>query len=208
MEAVAMSSEQIEWGVASTPLKGNTESGDTSLVRHFTGGALAAVIDGLGHGGEAAEAARGAVATLEEQPSESVTVLLQQCHQRLQGAPRSVVMTLASFNFVENTLICAGVGNVDGVLMRASPQSVPPQESVLPRRGLVGGRLPPLHASSHSLKPGDTLVLATDGIRPGFHVELRPELSAQAIADAILRQHSLGTDDALVLVVRYLGAPA
>jgi negative regulator of sigma-B (phosphoserine phosphatase) len=208
MEAVGMRSEQIEWGVASTPLKGNTESGDSYLVRHFAGGALAAVIDGLGHGSEAAEAARGAVATLEERPSESVIFLLQQCHQRLQGAPRSVVMTLASFNFTENTLACAGVGNVDGVLMRADPRAVPPQESVLPRRGLVGGRLPPLHGTNHSLKPGDLLVLATDGIRPGFHVDLRPDLAAQAIADTILQQHSLGTDDALVLVVRYLGAPA
>ena len=154
------------------------------------------------------EAAREAIAVLAAQPSESVIFLLQQCQQRLQGAPRSVVMTLASYNFDLNNLICAGVGNVDGVLMRADPKTVPPQEAVLPRRGLVGGRLPPLHASSHSLKAGDTLVLATDGIRPGFHVELRPELPPQVIADAILRQYNLGTDDALVLVVRYLGAPA
>jgi serine/threonine protein phosphatase PrpC len=205
MEAVAMSSEQIEWGVASTPLKGNKESGDSYLVRHFTGGALAAVIDGLGHGSEAAEAARGAMVTLEEQPSESVIFLLQQCHQRLQGAPRSVVMTLASFNFAENTLVCAGVGNVDGILVRAEPRAFPRHESVVPHRGLVGERLPPLRASSHALKPGDTLVLTTDGIRPGFDEEVRPDLAPQAIADAILRQHNLGTDDALVLVVRYLG---
>jgi negative regulator of sigma-B (phosphoserine phosphatase) len=178
------------------------------LVRHFTGGALACVIDGLGHGPEAAEAAREATSVIETRASESVISLLQQCHQRLQGAPRSAVMTLASFNFAEKTLTCAGVGNVDGVLMHGSPDSVPPQEAILPRRGLVGERLPQLYSSNHSLRPGDTVVLATDGIRPGFHVELHPDLAPQAIADNILRQYTLGTDDALVLVVRYLGAPA
>jgi serine phosphatase RsbU (regulator of sigma subunit) len=208
MEAVAMISNPIEWGVAATPLKGNRESGDTYLVRHFAGGALAAVIDGLGHGSEAAQAAREALATLEQRPAESVIVLLQQCHQQLQGAPRSVVMTLASFNFEDKTLTCAGVGNVEGCLVRADPRAVPRHESVVPRRGLVGGRLPSLRASSHSLTPGDSLVLATDGIRPGFEAELKREGAPQEIADAILRQHNLGTDDALVLVVRYLGAHA
>jgi serine phosphatase RsbU (regulator of sigma subunit) len=175
------------------------------LVRHFAGGALAAVIDGLGHGMEAAEAARGAVAALEERPSESVVFLLQQCHQRLQGAPRSAVMTLASFNFEDKTLTCAGVGNVDGILMHADSRALARHEAVVPRRGLVGGRLPALHACGHALMPGDTLVLATDGIRPGFDAELRMDRDPQAIADGILRQYSLATDDALVLVVRYLG---
>src|SRR5580658_7358518 len=136
MEAVgsaAMGAGPIEWGVASTPLKGNKESGDTFLIRQFPGGALAGVIDGLGHGSEAAEAAREAVAALEERAAESVIFLLQQCHQRLQGAPRSAVMTLASFHFDDDTLTCAGVGNVDGVLMRDDPHATPPSESVLPR---------------------------------------------------------------------------
>jgi len=197
----------IEWGVAGTPLKGHTESGDTHLVRHFAGGALAAVIDGLGHGSEAAQAAREALACLEQKPAESVIVLLQQCHQHLQGAPRSVVMTLASFNFEDKTLTCAGVGNVDGYLVH-SDRAAPWIEAVVPRRGLVGGRMPALRASSHALRPGDMLVLATDGIRPGFEAELKREGAPQEIADAILRQHSLGIDDALVLVVRYLGAQA
>jgi phosphoserine phosphatase RsbX len=208
MEAVAMISSQIEWGVASTPLKGNPESGDTYMVRHFPGGALAAVIDGLGHGPEAAEAARRAMATLEQRPADSVVFLLQHCHQQLQGAPRSVVMTLASFNFDDHTLVCAGVGNVDGVLVHADSQAVPRYEGVVPHRGLVGERLPALRASSHPLMPGDTLALATDGIRFGFDAELRPDRAPQAIADLILRQYSLGTDDALVLVIRYLGAPS
>jgi negative regulator of sigma-B (phosphoserine phosphatase) len=208
MEAVAMIANPIAWGVAGTPLKGNKESGDTHLVRHFAGGALAAVIDGLGHGSEAAQAAREALATLEQRPAESVIFLLQQCHQHLQGAPRSVVMTLASFNFEDRTLTCAGVGNVDGYLVRTDPRALPRHEAVVPRRGLVGGRLPSLRASSHALIPGDMLVLATDGIRPGFEAELKREGAPQELADTILRQHNLGTDDALVLVVRYLGAQA
>ncbi len=205
-----MNTSQIEWGVASSPLKGNVESGDTYLIRHFPGGALAAVIDGLGHGGEAAEAARAAMAMLEEHPSDSVIFLLQDCNHRLQGAPRGVVMTLVSFDFTERTLTCAGVGNVDGVLIRAATSAgpnVPHQhESILPRRGLVGERLPHLHAASHALFPGDTLVLATDGIRIGYTAEVRSQRTPAEIADAILKNYSSGSDDALALVVRFVGA--
>lgn len=210
MEAVALRSNHIEWGAASQPLKGNVESGDAYIVHHFPGGALAAVIDALGHGSEAAEIARQAVAIIEERAADPPVLLLQRCHQHLQGAPRGAVMTLASFSFEDNTLTCAGVGNVEGILLRANPQAsssaVPRPESVVPRRGVVGGNLPPLRASSHSLATGDTLVLATDGIRLGFAADARMDRDPQGIADTVLHQYNLGTDDALVLVVRYRGA--
>ena len=45
----------IEWASAGMPLSGNhNESGDLHLIARFPDGALAAVMDGLGHGPEAA----------------------------------------------------------------------------------------------------------------------------------------------------------
>lgn len=202
-----MSTDQIEWGVATSPLKGNTESGDSYSVHHFSGGVLVAAVDGLGHGAEAAEAARAVVATLEERPTDSVSSLLQQCHARLRGKPRGAVMTLASFDFKQKVLICAGVGNVEGVVLRQDAgKTTLFREAVIPRRGVIGGVLPQLHMSSHPLTAGDTLILVTDGIRFGFDQDLRLSGSPQAVAETILREYSLGTDDALVLVVRYVGS--
>jgi hypothetical protein len=55
------------------------------------------------------------------------------------------------------------------------------------------------------LARGDLLIFATDGIRRDFADDLMPTGSCREIADRILQQYAIGTDDALVLVARYLG---
>src|SRR5256714_15487003 len=84
----------IDWGVAASALPGQTQSGDLHLVKSVTTGVLLAVVDGLGHGADAATAARTAVATLDEHASESGLALLQRCHWAVKGT-RGVVMSLA-----------------------------------------------------------------------------------------------------------------
>ena len=81
-------------------------------------------------------------------------------------------------------------------------------ETLLLRSGVVGSHLPPLSASVHAVNPGDMLILATDGIRPGFAEELLPLVPPQPAADRILSRYARGTDDALVLVARYRGGTA
>ena len=48
----------LEWGVASQAYPGETSSGDSWLVKELPEGILVAVVDALGHGGEAAPAAQ------------------------------------------------------------------------------------------------------------------------------------------------------
>src|SRR5438552_14842308 len=74
----------IEWGVASLALPGEAESGDRHLVKPVGTGVLVAVVDGLGHGAEAASAAKAAVAALERHASESPVPLLERCHRALE----------------------------------------------------------------------------------------------------------------------------
>ena len=78
-------------------------------------------------------------------------------------------------------------------------------ERVLLRSGIVGYRLPELRTSTQSIRPSDLLVFATDGISAGFTKDLPPGDAPQRLADLILERHFKGTDDALVLVVRYVG---
>src|SRR5437870_3753009 len=49
----------IDWGVATLAHAGEKESGDLHLVKQVGRGVLVAAVDGLGHGAEAAAAARG-----------------------------------------------------------------------------------------------------------------------------------------------------
>jgi len=194
----------IEWGVAVQPLEGEAESGDQYVVQPFPKGVLVAAVDGLGHGPEAAAAARSAVAILKDYAHEPVISLLRRCHERLIRT-RGAVMSLASFNALDNTMTWLGVGNVEGVLLRADAAADPPRENVLLRGGVVGCQLPTLHASILPVTRGDVLILATDGIRSGFVEDVTLSDPPQRIAEHILARRATGMDDALVLVARYLG---
>jgi hypothetical protein len=98
-----------------------------------------------------------------------------------------------------------GVGNIEGVWFHPdSHRPVRPKYIVL-RGGVVGHRLPPMRAEVVQMAPGDTLILATDGIRPEFTEAFVAGETPQALADRILAGYRKGTDDALVVVVRCVG---
>jgi len=113
-------------------------------------------------------------------------------------------MSLALFHGSDDTVTWLGVGNVEGFLLHRDAHGVPGHEALLLRAGIVGDRLPRLSASVLQVGYGDVLIFATDGIRPGFTDNVNLEESPQQIADRILTQYGLETDDALVLAARYL----
>ena len=178
--------------------------GDLHLVKRLRHRVLVAVVDGVGHGDEAAAAARTAVEILESYAGETAISLIKRCHAVLVGM-RGVVMTVAELNTEENTMTWLGVGNVEGRLLRVDPAARPACESVLLRGGLVGYQLPSLQAGVIPVAAGDLLILATDGIRPVFEDGVKINEAPKQIAERILSRHFKGNDNALVLVARYLG---
>lgn len=198
--------DMIDWAVAARPIAGEAVSGDLHLVTPFAGGVLIAAVDGLGHGEEATLVANSAIAILSEYSHEPVIPLIRRCHEALLRT-RGAAMTLASLHATERTLTWLGVGNVEGRLVRPDGMSSPRRESVLLRSGIVGFQLPAMQAGVEALAPGDLLILATDGIHAHFDEDDYFGGNPAQIADRILEKHFKGTDDALVLVVRYRGQP-
>jgi negative regulator of sigma-B (phosphoserine phosphatase) len=207
-DAIPLSSHSpMDWGVAQMAFEGETVSGDRHLVSQHPGGLLIAVVDGLGHGTEAAAAAEAAVAILMEHVQEPVISLLKRCHEALRHT-RGVAMSLASLNSSYNSITWLGVGNVEGVLLRADKETVPAQDNVMLFPGVVGHQMPSLRAVVTPMSVGDLLIFFTDGIRRDFLREPPiPGHSSQRIADRICAKYSKGTDDALVLAARYAGGP-
>lgn len=73
------------------------------------------------------------------------------------------------------------------------------------RRGVLGDGLPTLEAATFAIGYGDVLILATDGIAARFADELDVTGTPRDIAERIVSSHWNGTDDAVVVVLRYLG---
>jgi serine phosphatase RsbU (regulator of sigma subunit) len=191
----------IEWGVALQGFSGQDESGDGYLVESHADGVLVAVVDGLGHGPQAAEVTKVAIAALEGQADKSADFLFKRCHRELAGT-RGVVMSLALLDVRDETMTWVGVGNVTGLLLRADSQTKRVRETLLPRGGVVGYRLPSLYPIVIPVVPGDTLIFATDGLRSGFTEDVPLNDVPQQIAEYILEHYGRDTDDALVLVAR------
>jgi serine phosphatase RsbU (regulator of sigma subunit) len=182
-------------------IPGEAESGDRHLVLPLPEGVLLAAIDGIGHGREAALAASAAIEALEDHAGAPLPALVARCHERLRGM-RGVVMSLAEIGARTRTLTWLGVGNVEGVVIRAGSNAVGRRERLLLRPGVVGSRLPDLVPASLRIVPGDLLILATDGIAGTFDDSLQPYDRPQPLADRILKRYATGTDDATVLVAR------
>jgi len=194
----------LEWAWAGAPLDGDV-SGDCYVVAPLPHGALLAVIDGLGHGSEAARAAYAAATILQDHTALPVHELVVRCHEGLRQT-RGAVMSLATLDVRTSSIDWCGIGNVEGALFRATPGTGRAREALVCPGGVVGYRLPATKVTRVSLRPRDVLVMATDGIREDFSESLDLASDAQRIADAIFAQHAKGSDDALVLVARYLGA--
>lgn len=190
--------------MAQTVLPGQTMSGDRHLVSPYPDGFLIAVVDGLGHGEEAAAAAEVAISTLQTHILEPVIPLMKQCHEALKRT-RGAAISVASFSGADDSMTWLGVGNVEGVLLRADRNAIPAQEEIKLFPGVAGYRLPSLRAAVTPVNPGDLVIFFTDGIRRDFLSEPIPRQSPQLIAGRICEKHSKRTDDALVLVARYAG---
>jgi hypothetical protein len=194
----------LEWAASGRPMPGQAESGDLFVVAPFAGGALAAAIDGLGHGAGAAAAARAAARELAAAAGAPAAALIRRCHEALRGT-RGAVLSLASFDTTAGEMTWAGVGNVQGLLLRFALAARPACEALLPRSGVVGGKLSPLGPRTLAVAAGDLLVMTTDGIRDGFAARLPVAAPVAEIAELICRGYAAPNDDALVLVARYRG---
>jgi serine/threonine protein phosphatase PrpC len=192
----------LEWDAAAMPMPGENVLGDRAVVAFDEPHTLLAVIDGVGHGAGAAAAAQVAEDTLKHSADQDVASVVLECHRALANT-RGAAVSLASVDDREHTLTWLGIGDVEARLLHGA-EPLPVSKSLLLHHGVVGHELPRLIPQTMPLVRGDLLILATDGIRRDFADDLMPRGSCGEIANRILELHALGSDDALVLVARYL----
>ena len=192
----------IEFGVARRPATGETVSGDDFMVEPSDETMLVAVVDGLGHGPEAAAATSRAVDYLRQHAAQPLVSLIEGCHRALRKT-RGVVLAVARLEKGGRSLTWVGVGNIEARVFR-SGRDWGQSETLLMRGGVVGYQIPALRPRSLSLGRGDLLVMATDGIQSGYPTALQPTQTVQASADCVLADYGNDSDDALVLVSRVI----
>jgi negative regulator of sigma-B (phosphoserine phosphatase) len=197
----------LERGVAGKAHEGEGRSGDVAVFAPTSRGGLLAVLDGLGHGDAAADASEAAAEVITAHADAEPQRLLERCHEQLRRT-RGAVVTIAWFDLEAREMAWTGVGNVEARFIRATDGPEARHDSPVVLGGVVGYNLPQVRLGTIPLQPGDSVVIATDGVAADYSVSLEAGITAQELADRVLARHGKGTDDALAAAVRYLGPPA
>lgn len=165
------------------------------------------VVDGLGHGVEAAQARQAALELMEQQPALDSAGLLREIDIGLR-VTRGAAAAIVQIDGWARQLSFAGMGNVSGRLFRPGAD-----QTLMSRPGILGvgqglgvTARPRLHrvVSADWLAPA-TLVLHTDGITSRWNPADHPGADQHhpAILAALIWRDALrGNDDATVVVVR------
>ncbi len=187
-----------EIGLRTRPMPGELRCGDLALALEMADGLLLALVDGTGHGENAALAADRIRVHLTSWASADLKTLMQGAHQALLGTVGAAVSLL----FVSPRLMHArylGVGNT-GLARRAGASWRP-----VSKDGMLGHRLPTLLEQGTDLASGDLLVLWTDGLG-GMPDAVSPRdtmRGAQELADGLVERQGKAHDDAGCMVLRW-----
>lgn len=186
----------VEAHIHGRPKIGETCSGDAGLVLALADATWVLLVDGLGHGPKAHEAAMLAIDEAGKFGiGLSVDDGLMRLHSRLRGS-RGAAASLARFDQTGATL--AGIGNVEirglgGFDMRFAPSS-----------GIVGGRMRRPRPVRVELPPLTRLLFYTDGIARRTAFDSFAALDGANLCSALIDHHSHLHDDATVIHVTYL----
>lgn len=187
----------IKIAVASRPFPGETVSGDACRVDWDGPLCRIAMIDGLGHGPDAALAAQTARDQLASSPHLGPADALRLCHGALRST-RGAAISIVVVDPLARRLVSAGIGNVD-VVVRNGRGS----RRYVSDRGIVGGAFPTIRPVEVELDADWLLILHTDGVSARFDLDVIPETasgSPDLLADTLLGQWARKLDDAMVVV--------
>jgi serine phosphatase RsbU (regulator of sigma subunit) len=194
---------RLEWSQAGRSLPGQELIGDAAWVQASDGRARVAVMDGLGHGREASLASGMALEMLPSLAGQSLEAAFDALNRVLTRS-RGAALSMADLDLDAMRLRWAGVGNVEGVLLRArDPERS--RERLLLQSGIVGCRMPHLHPRELALENGDRLLFYTDGLDAGLVQGLDWRQDPRDSAARLLQTFAKPTDDALVWLGRLHG---
>ena len=191
--------EPLAVGAISIPLRGEPVCGDGWAIRRNECGAWFMVVDGLGHGPFAADAAREAERVFAESGSESPANILNDIHDALKST-RGAAAAIAYVSHEKRTLCFAGLGNISATL--ATAQS---SRGIASHNGTLGHQMHRLQEFNLPWNEDSVLVMHSDGLSSRWDLSDSRGIWSRhpsLIASVLYRDFAKERDDVTVLVAR------
>lgn len=181
----------------SVPMAGETACGDAWASHEDAEGRTVFVVDGLGHGTDAAVAANEAITQFRRAQQASPVDILQRVHAGIRHT-RGGAAAVARIQWASATISFAGVGNIAGTFV----PRVGAARRMVSHNGIVGHNARKIQAFDYPCGPG-RLVMHSDGLGTSWSLDRYPGLLRAhplLLAAVLYRDHARGRDDTTVVV--------
>jgi anti-sigma regulatory factor (Ser/Thr protein kinase) len=153
------------------------------------------LVDGLGHGAGAADAARIACNSFEQFPFEDCRKIVERINTEL-SCSRGAALAVTRIDQQRNKLTFVGVGNISSRVYSSYSST-----GCVSTQGIVGAKIGTLAEYTYEWAAGSVLLMHSDGIKSSAALESgKPRKSALMLAAEIYRDFYRGNDDATVFV--------
>lgn len=186
-------------GAICLPKPGEVVSGDGYAVEHQPERCLSMIVDGLGHGPEAADVAREAIDVFRKRTTLRPGAIIELMHRALRST-RGGAVGVAEIDFNENIVRFAGVGNISGAIVGPNGP-----RHLVSHNGIVGHDVSHIREFSYPWIKDGILVMHSDGLGTKWNLASYAGLQTRSpgiIAGVLYRDFSRRRDDVTVLVVR------
>jgi anti-sigma regulatory factor (Ser/Thr protein kinase) len=186
----------LRYGAISLAMHGEVDCGDAWQLVKDADGIAVFVVDGLGHGTFAAEAAQTGIDAFLQSPADTPMEILQRAN-RLMSKTRGGAAACA--RVIGTRLTYAGVGNISGYLVAPGRS-----QGLMSHNGTLGMHQRHTKQLDYHCDPGSLLVMHSDGLSARWDIKNHPTLlhaHPAIVAAALYRDHVRGRDDATVMVV-------
>lgn len=193
----------LEWGAVCVSKRDEEVCGDAWAVKAGEGWSTILIVDGLGHGLLAFDAAEEARRAFCEHAGGRPESIIKGMHEAMHATrkTRGAVAAIAEIDWLARELRYAGAGNIAGTLVPVRGMST----GLVSHNGTLGQSITRVHAYTYPWPDKGHLILHSDGLSTHWALDAYPGLTQKdpsLIAGVLYRDFASRRDDVVVFVGR------
>lgn len=192
----------LSFGSVSLPVQGEEVCGDHWALDEVDGRTVILVVDGLGHGPQAAEAAHEAIRVFQSTSSRPPAEIVEAAHAAMRGT-RGAALAVARLDHSREEAEYVGIGNISGMILAPGEER---STSMVSHGGIVGHTIRKVQEFRYSWPSGSVLIMYSDGLGTHWRLGQYPGLASKhpgLIAGVLYRDFARGRDDVTVVSLRH-----
>ena len=190
---------ELEVGAVCVPKPGELVCGDAWAVGRRAGVTVIIVVDGLGHGVPAADAAGAALGVFSASRTAEPRIVLEEIHAALRPT-RGAAVAVAALDPRRRVVQYAGLGNIGGAILGDGRV-----RHMVSHNGIAGHEARRLDEFSYPWPASSLVVMHSDGLATQWDLDRYPGLvqrEPSLVAGVLYRDFARRRDDVTVVVAR------